>query len=318
MKAELRKVFGNKCTTAQLGEYNQDYLKRAWNGELRKIGRGVWDLTGNDLFDNEETNKAPLLLEVPREDKANKILKRFTVLSTLADGVVAGNIRALIVAGAAGVGKTFELEKKLNAAVRNGEVDSMVSVKGSVSAIGLYELLWNNKDAGQVLVFDDADAIYGDEEALNLLKGALDSGTKRTITWAKASRFLQDQDIPRSFDYEGQIVFITNLDPERIIEKGGRMAPHMNALLSRSVFLDLCIHDKESILIRVEQVLRTSDMAYTLKINDAQVEQILCWLNENVNRLRSLSIRTVIQLANFVKTSDDWQDLAEVTLLKNS
>lgn len=266
MKAELRAVFGSTVTTHDLWSFNRKYLERAKAGELRQVKRGVWDLTGEE---------APVVLKLQPSIDAEVIRQRFEVMGMLADGVADKNIRSLIIAGAPGVGKTYELEKKLKLAERSGKIVSTTSLKGSISAIGLYETLWNNREAGQVIMLDDIDTVFDNEEALNLLKAALDTGKRRSVSWQKASRFLKEQDIPNSFEYCGQIVFITNLDPDKVIAKGGRLAPHMSALISRSVFLDLCIHDNESIMIRVQQVLTDSTLAEDLKLNSEEVEAIL-------------------------------------------
>jgi hypothetical protein len=250
-------------------------------------------------------------------DIGKNIRERFAVLEVLADGVASGNIRSLIVAGAPGVGKTFTLEQKLEKAKRDRKVKDVVSIKGSISAIGLYLALWENRKSGNVLILDDIDTIFGDEEAMNILKGALDTSKKRTISWQKASTFLRDNDVPNQFDYEGQVVFITNTDPDAVIAKGSKMSPHMNALVSRSVFLDLCIHDPRAIMIRVKQVMAETPLAKDLGLTLTQSAEILGWMESNVAALRSLSIRTVIQLASFVKTQPaGWQSLANCTMLK--
>lgn len=310
MIEELRSVFGSSVTTAELGAYNQEYMQRAYKGELKRLSRGVWDLNGGGK------KGEPLLVFAAPKPDAEQIRHRFKTMNILGKGVVDGNIRSLIVAGGPGIGKTYELEEQLRRAEDAGEITSYVQLKGSISAIGLYETLYNNCEEGQVILLDDIDAVFDNEEALNLLKAALDTSVVRRLSWAKASRFLEENDIPRTFEYRGQIIFITNLDPDKIIAKGGRLAPHMNALVNRSVFLDLCIHSNEAILIRVRQVLEESSLRDDLDLDDIQVHEIVTWLEENVSRLRSLSIRTVIQLAGFVKTTDDWRSLANVTLLR--
>lgn len=306
MLEELRSQFGSTVTTGELVAYNRNYMRRARNGELKMIGRGLWDLGGSGV-----TKAKPVKID------PELIRKRFETMSILADGVVEDNIRALMIAGSAGVGKTYELEQKLEAAKRDKKIQSYEAIKGSISAIGLFLALWNNKEKGQVLLLDDTDAVFGDEEAMNLLKAALDTSTKRRISWAKASRFLRDEDIPNVFDYEGQIVFITNTNPDMVIARGTRIAPHMSALLSRAVFLDLCIHDSKAIMVRIEQVMEESDLADKLKLSAAEVKTILKWMNEHNETVRSISIRTVIQLAGFMKTSKNWEDLAHMTLLKS-
>lgn len=311
--ADLYKKFGGTVKSADLYNYAPDLMNWARAGGLKKKARGVF------LIPSPKAVQAIADRQVVKMiDEAKLIRERFDVLSVLADGVAQQNIRSLIVAGAPGVGKTHTLEAKLVAAETKGLVKSLVTIKGSISPIGLFVQLWENRDAGQVLMLDDIDAVFGDEEAMNLLKGALDTTKTRRISWAKASSFLRDNDIPNSFDYNGQIVFITNTDPDAVIEKGGKMAPHMAALVSRSVFLDLCIHNPKQIMVRVEQVLSESTMLAELGVSKGQAAEIVGWMTQNLDRLRTVSLRTVIQLASFIKTSDDWTKLASATMLKLS
>ena len=304
----LRAKFGSEVSSADLWAFDKKAFNEAKAGGLVKIRRGFYSLGSAPKLPNKETKAA----------KSARIEQRFDVLALLADGVASKNIRSLMVAGAPGVGKTFVLEEKLAHAEKAGLVKSVESIKGSISPIGLYLRLWENRNPGQVLLLDDCDSVFSDEEAMNLLKGALDTSKTRRISWAKASSFLRDNEIPNTFDYEGQIVFITNTDPDAVIEKAGKLAPHMNALISRSVFLDLGIHDVESIMIRVHQVLKGTGLLKELELNAKQAESIVTWMEANLENLRSVSIRTVIQLASFVKSSpSSWEMLASVTMLKS-
>ena len=110
------------------------------------------------------------------------------------------------------------------------------------------------------------------------------------------------------------MVFLTNVDIQGVADKGGKMAPHMSALMSRSVFLDLGIHTPKEIMVRVKQVLAKTDMG--LGLSRGQIQQITDWLEANASHLRALSLRTVIQIAGFMKTTADWQLLARTTLLR--
>jgi hypothetical protein len=115
-------------------------------------------------------------------------------------------------------------------------------------------------------------------------------------------------------EYKGRVVFLTNVDLQNISDRGGRMAPHMGALMSRAVYLDLGIHTAEQIMIRIRQVLRSTDMG--LGLGSAQFEVILGWMESNISNLRAISLRTVIQVAGFMKVTKDWQLLARNTLLR--
>lgn len=318
MKKELKAKFGDTVTTGQLGKFNRDYLKRARQGELEQVARGLWAITAAGMaqaVQDEDEEEGDEEFEAPVD--AKMIKKRFDMLAKLGDGVAAGNIRSLIVSGSAGVGKTFTLERKLEAAEDEGKIISYESTKGTISAIGLYETLYNNREKGQVLLLDDVDRVFYDDEALNILKAALDTSAVRTISWSKASKYLEDSKVPNRFQYEGQIVFITNLNLDRIVAKGGRLAPHINALMSRSIFLDLAIHNPKAIMVRVEQVLKESSLGSDLGLTSKQVVEVVKWMTEHLDQLRSVSIRTVSQIAGFMLTAEDeWKDMAETTLLK--
>ncbi len=80
-----------------------------------------------------------------------------------------------------------------------------------MSAIGLYSKLYEFSDSKNILVFDDCDSILLDDVALNLLKGALDSGKKRVISWLSESSALRREGIPDRFEFKGSVIFITNL-----------------------------------------------------------------------------------------------------------
>jgi len=312
LREELRSIFGDQVSSKALIKHNRTYYQRACAGELKRAGAKSWDLRSEP----GSVTQAPAPT-TKTTSSYEEIEKRFSMLGILGDAVVDGNVNALMVAGAPGVGKTYELERKLEQSLNENKITSYVSMKGTVSAIVLYKTLYKNKDKGQVIVLDDVDRIYGDEEAMNILKAALDSSVVRKVSWMKASRFLEEDGIPNSFEYEGQVVFITNVNPDRIIAKEGRMSPHMNALVSRSVFLDLCIHEADEILMRIEQVLLKSTLKDDLNIDDVQASMILDWMKSKSKMLRSVSIRTVLQVAGFLKTSpENWVDIAEATLVK--
>lgn len=318
IKKELAKQFGDTVTTGQLGQYDRDILKWARNGGLNQIARGLWAITAKGeqqaLADDDDEDE--LATEADEVVDAELIKKRFEMLSKLGDGVVNNNIRSLIVSGSAGVGKTYELERKLEQAEAAGKIKSYDTTKGTVSAIGLYQMLYNNRRKGQVILLDDTDRVFYDEEAINILKAALDTSAVRTISWAKASRTLTDADIPTKFQYEGSVIFISNIDLDKIVAKGGRLAPHINALISRSIFLDLAIHSPKAIMVRIEQVLKESTLAQDLGLTKAEVNELVKWMTENLDTLRHVSIREVGKIAMLMKVDSDWKSMALTTLTK--
>lgn len=246
-----------------------------------------------------------------------RIKRTFGVLSKVAAGVIAGHIKSAIVSGAPGCGKTYTLETLLNKAAKDGKINYQ-SVKGSMSAIGLYRSLFETSQEGDVLVIDDCDSIFGDIDALNLLKAALDTGKTRRVHWNKESRVLNEEGIPRSFEFKGSVVFITNVDFAREIDRESKMSPHYDALLSRSLYLDLGIHSKREVLVRISQVVYSATFLNDNSISKDAAKEMMIWLTANLARVRVLSIRTILQLVTLVKTDGEWKDMAEAIVLKRA
>lgn len=244
-----------------------------------------------------------------------RIRSTFTVLGKVAQGVISGYIRSCIVSGAAGCGKTYVLEKALTEAENRGDI-TFSSVKGTMSAIGLYRMLWENKEENSVLMIDDCDSIFGDLDALNLLKAALDTGKHRKVHWNKESRILDDEGIDRSFEFNGAIVFVTNIDFTAEIEAEKKMTPHYKALLSRCMYVDLGIHSKREIMVRISQVVFGVEFLRENGLKKEQSQEMMRWLTPNLHRVRTLSIRTVLQLASLVRTDDNWEEMANAIMLK--
>lgn len=270
------------------------------NGDVDNVGAIVGEK--DDTISDEDLNK--------------DISDRFNVLSILVDGVVSRSIKSMIISGAPGIGKTFVVDKKLLKAKESGEISKFSMMTGSCTPIGLYIQLWNHKDDGDVLVLDDIDSIFGDQESLNLLKGALDTGRERQISWLGASKFLQNEGIDNTFEFNGTVIFISNCNFDKMISQDRKLSPHYAALVSRCVYLDLGIHSKREILIRINQVVENTTLMQNLRVSETNKQEILDWMNDNMSVLRNVSIRTIIQLASFIRTSPmNWKTLAKVTLI---
>jgi replication-associated recombination protein RarA len=276
---------------------------------------------GNYTIEGQlETNKvespmaAPLVTETVEEMKA-RINKRFNVMNIMTNGIINKTIRSLIISGAPGIGKTYTLNRDLEQADADGEIEYSI-VNGKMSPIGLYCKLYECKESNSVLVLDDVD-VFSSEDALNVLKAALDTSETRKVCWSTSSSYLKDEGIPTEFEFEGTIVFITNVDMDREIARGSKLAPHLDALLSRSVYLDLGVHTNEEIMVRVEDVIMNTTMMEKAGLTAAETSEVLEWMKANVKRLRNVSLRTALYLASFVTTDrQGWQEIAEVTQLR--
>ncbi len=255
------------------------------------------------------------------EQAIERIRERFEILEEMTEGAVDGSVRAMIVVGPPGVGKSFGVEKVLDKAAMfdkiGGHRPRYEVVKGAMSAIGLYAKLYKYADTGNVLVFDDCDSVLLDELSLNILKAALDSSKKRTICWNTDSRLLRSEGIPDRFEFKGSAIFITNIKFEHV--RSAKLKDHLGALESRCHYLDLTLDTTRDKMLRIKQIMKDG-MLDAYDFDDAQKEEIFEFVDTNKDKLRELSLRTVIKIADLVKMSnggsDKWKRLAETTVMK--
>jgi hypothetical protein len=251
------------------------------------------------------------------EEVIERIRERFDMLRDMTKAVKKGDVRAMIVSGPPGVGKSHGVEEVLDryntvAALGGGKKYDIV--KGAMSPIGLYVKLFNYKDKDNVLVFDDCDAIFEEPLALNILKAALDSKKKRTIHWNTDSFKLRNEGVPDSFEFKGSAIFITNLDFRDI--KSKKIRSHLEALESRCHYMDLTISTEREKMLRIKQVVQDG-MLDEYKLSDEVKEEIVDFCMMNKNRLRELSLRTVLKVADLaVAFPTKWEAMAENTVMK--
>ena len=166
-------------------------------------------------------------------------------------------------------------------------------------------------------MFDDWDSVFADELSLNILKAALDSGKRRRICWNSDSRLLRDEGIPNSFDFKGSAIFITNLKFENVRSK--KLQDHLEALESRCHFVDLTIDSERDKMLRIRQVNRDADggLFGDYQFLNDEAQEILDFMELNKHKLRELSIRTALKIADLIKVSPkNWKLLAESTVMK--
>lgn len=318
MVAELYAAYGEKVTRTALQEAQDKFGVSASFLKTNKIGRGLYDISS--FVNGSKEAKVTATKTVSDSELIDSQRRRFRTLNRMADGVVAGNVRSMIVSGPAGIGKTYTIEGLLETS-KDEEKIQYTAVRGFMKATGLYKLLWENREENQVLLLDDCDSAFQDEVSLNLLKAALDSSKKRTLSWRSEKRFEDEcgEEIPKSFEYKGSVIFITNLNFEQMISQGNKLAPHFSALISRSFYIDLNMGSAREYVLRIKDVLENTDMAYTLGLNEKQTDKLMTFIEANYSRLRELSLRMVGKLAKimlFAESDEDFRDVVEVTCFK--
>jgi hypothetical protein len=285
-------INGNKFTTSK-----QDYIEYMF----KKI-------TGEKATFAQITE-----LQKPAQSDKFGINQRFQFVEKLVNMVSSGVQPSAVITGQGGLGKTYTVMKTLKeSGIRDyndviakaaiGERINMakvfVTVKGYSTAKGLYRTLFENNNA--VIVFDDCDSILKDTTALNLLKGALDSYGKRIISW-NAESFGKDDDLPRSFEFTGKVIFISNMDQSNIDQ----------AIRSRSMMIDLSMTDDQKI-DRMEHIAATAE--FLPEYSAEQKADSLKLIRELKDECKEISLRTLISVTKIRAANKDWKDLAAYVL----
>lgn len=249
------------------------------------------------------------------EQIAARLAKRFDTIGKMVQVAAKGGLRALIIAGPGGLGKTYTVQQALKEIDPEGE--NHLFVKGYLTAPGLYKLFYENRLPGQVLILDDADSVFKDENSMNFLKAACDTTEERILTYFTKNTMLGEMaDFPTSFEYEGTIVVLSNTDFFAASKKSNAMAPHFEALLTRSHYIDCGMTTDREYVIRLEQMIRESKMLRKQKLTDQQAEDVLEFIKQHYDRLNDLSLRIAVKIAGLVRSHpNDWREMAKITCM---
>jgi hypothetical protein len=250
-----------------------------------------------------------------------RIRERFEILDEMTKAATNGDIRAMIVSGPPGVGKSYGVEQIVEKACLFDQIAGKrlraEVVKGSTSALGLYCTLFKYSDPNCVLVFDDCDSVLLDDTALNLLKGALDSGKKRKISWLGDSHMLRREGVPNSFNFDGSIIFITNLKFDQM--KSQKLRDHLDALQSRCHYLDLTLDTMRDKILRIKQIAADGALFEAYDFDQIAQDEIINFLSDNKNNMREMSLRMAIKIADLRKSFPlRWKEMARVTCMKHA
>jgi hypothetical protein len=239
------------------------------------------------------------------------INQRFGFLSDMVVMLAKGDQPSVVVTGPGGLGKSHTVTTTLRKAglkdmsiLDDYEIgvqvpkNAFVVIKGYSTPKGLYRTLYENRNS--IIVFDDCDSVLKDTISLNLLKGALDSYSKRIISWRAD---IKDEDLPTSFEFKGRVVFISNMSSSQLDQ----------AIISRSMSVD----------VTMTSVQKVERMRFLVKEKDFMPDFDLVAKNDALNLIASLvdsvkelSLRTLIQVTKIRKSNpnNNWKELAEYAI----
>lgn len=292
------------------------------NPETNKFESGV--------STNEEELRSAILGKESSDDCKtdaeilNEIQMRFKMVNQSVSSIFRGGQSGVIVSGPAGCGKSFNVEKKINAEKEiMGDDFKFKHLKGAtMSYTGLYSLLWEFRDGG-VIVFDDSDKMWEDEDMMNTMKSAMDTSKKRFISTASGGRWVKnlaedsgvEEEEIREFEFKGKIIFITNKDINGLIEKGRKGSEHFAALVDRAFYVDLEMFSLRAKYLWCEYIFMEF-IAPQQGLSDELTLEIMEFVSDNRYNLRGMSVREIeiiASVANDPVFANDWKDFIKVT-----
>lgn len=232
-------------------------------------------------------------LSIEEQRLLNKVNTMLDSVKNLTEGVSAGILRAVVVAGTRGIGKSYITKKTLD----NAGTDYRI-IKGHVTPLELYHQLGYYSEKGQVVVIDDCEAAL-EGRALDILKAATDTDSSRYVSWPSTSWQVEFPD----YYFKGGIIVLTN----SLL----RSSVHYKAFLDRVHYLELQFSSKE-IALKLFDIVRHNGYA-----SDERVPEIIDWLELNMDKIDdAMSLRTFKKIRELCQFSSDWKTLAELTLVQ--
>lgn len=286
------------------------------------MGRPAKSEKGSTIleFDTEAIKQRELAVARETDQQIiDRLRERFQILTDMTKAVKQGIVRAMIVSGPPGVGKSFGVEEVLQ---KDDLFNTLAEkkpryeiVKGAMSAIGLYAKLYEFSKAKNVLVFDDCDSILMEDLSLNILKAALDSSKRRFISWNTDSRILRSEGIPDRFEFCGAAIFITNIKFDHVRSK--KLRDHLDALESRCHYIDLQMDTNREKILRIKQIVNDGMLNDRENLSEIAKDEVVEFIVDNQDKLRELSLRMVLKIADLRESfPENWQTMAKTTVMR--
>ena len=257
-------------------EANREVMMVGANGRVTRVAAAT---AGVAVASSPNAGKMSFMSVV----ESRNPVEMFGNLERLTKMVGRGVQPSLVITGMAGVGKTHLVKETLKG-MGLRESHEFVHFKGRATAAGLFITLYQNSD--KVVILDDCDSVFKDDDAVNILKAALDSYDTRKISYI-SSKQLKDEfgdPIPAHFEFTGRIIFISNINQSRLDE----------AIRSRSFVADISMNTAQ-MFQRMEQLLPTMEKSIPL----AAKEQALAIMKDLDKQYLGIDIN----LRSFIKAA---------------
>lgn len=222
--------------------------------------------------------------------------------------VLRGCHKNAILQGPPGLGKSYVVQQAL---IAQGftEGENYKIVKGHLTPLQLFTLLYMYRRKGQILVLDDCDDVFQHEMGLSFVKAATDPDNRR-VSYESSRRPIICGSVVSDFIYNGTLIICSNIT---MSSGRGRRSQHMAAIYSRTTNWPMGWHTKERKFAQVFNMVVNHD--YLNAKNDPRIavttEQkldLLKFLLENLDDINTLDLRLPQKIAAEINADPtDWQ-----------
>jgi len=215
----------------------------------------------------------------------------FRIMKELTKCVALKHNNGLLVVGPGGTGKSWTVMEALGeTSLKEGR--DWIRIPGYSTPVGLYNTLYEWRD--RLVIFDDCDSVFRDLTGINILKSILDTLPRRHVSWRTSSTKIAVD----TFLFTGQVIFISNMDPDKVKDVNFR------ALLTRVMTL-VVSGSKVEMLMRMVELLPVIGESLT----HDQREEILRFIYDNQDKIKDFSLRLLVHLVGLIKYSSNWKEL---------
>ena len=293
----VRVKLNGELTDASYAGWNSRFEMPNVNINGRVLPRKIFEIISArvqsapqlELPDVSAVENTPSANPAEEINEAPPINVRFEYLTRLVTMVATSIPTSLVVVGSGGLGKSYTVMETLKSHGLEEDHDYTVC-KGASTPKALYRLLYENRD--KIVVFDDCDSVLMNETAVNLLKSALDTTAVRTVSWRSEARGDDDNSLPQSFQFEGKIIFISNLPLLKVNQ----------AILSRALTVDVSMTVTEK-LERMRHIAPNVNPEIPLNVK----LEVIDLLEELKDSCRDLNVRTLLKVVSVrLASPEDW------------
>tara|TARA_R110001606_G_scaffold389463_1_gene555606 strand:+ start:109 stop:909 length:801 start_codon:yes stop_codon:yes gene_type:complete len=242
-----------------------------------------------------------------RNPIVKRVVDRFETIQQVAKIFVTGDSaqKGLLISGDAGMGKSHYVKQAFIETGTTNRVDYNKSK--AFTGAAMYAKLWENRQKGDVVVFDDCSlsSMTGENfrKLTDFFKGALElTSGPRMLGYEAASQnaLFKELGVPREFDFQGSIIWITNTTMDKL---GKKFGDHWSAIERRFIPISVMLTKEEKYLYTINLIENIEMLGANCDAKDGGypediVEATMDFLADNYENFKDITPGVALKIAD--------------------